>query len=150
MTSNMMGKLDGCFAYLIQPSTFLFPLFPPNIKEMGLKRFSQIFVQKMVLKPSQVPASFFVHGCHLATRLTPANLTKVEMSQCQWRVQDFPGVEAQWRIQDFPEGVRQLPIIYYFAIFFAENCMKMKKIGPRGHSKCCHESNLLDRKIVSR
>ena len=33
----------------------------------------------------------------------------------------------------FPEGVRQLPKVLLFFNFFAENCMKMKKIWtPRG------------------
>ena len=46
---------------------------------------------------------------------------------------------VQWRIQDFPKGVPtpKLGILnYYFAIFFAENCMKMKEFGPRGRPWC--------------
>ena len=41
--------------------------------------------------------------------------------------------DVQWRIQDFPEGRRQFPkwvLTYYFANFFAENCIKMKEFGP--------------------
>ena len=45
----------------------------------------------------------------------------------QWRIQDFP---------DFPGVERQLqtggPIIWPN---FAENCMKMKKIGPGGSAQ---------------
>ena len=42
----------------------------------------------------------------------------------------------QWWIQDFPEGGAPTPkvgvLTYYFAIFFAKNCMKMKECGPQG------------------
>ena len=34
----------------------------------------------------------------------------------------------------FPKGVRQLPNLDYFTIFFAEICMKMKEFGPGGVS----------------
>ena len=44
--------------------------------------------------------------------------------------------DIQWRIQDFPEGDAPTPKVvvlsYYFAIFFTENCMKMKEFGPPG------------------
>ena len=49
---------------------------------------------------------------------------------CQLEVFPF-----QWRIRDFPDGWAPTPkegcqpIIW---LNFAENCMKMKKIGPRG------------------
>ena len=36
----------------------------------------------------------------------------------------------EWRIQDFSDGMGQLPNWDFFANFFAENCMKMKEIGP--------------------
>ena len=32
----------------------------------------------------------------------------------------------------FPRWARQLPKNYYFPIFFAENCIKMKEFGPPG------------------
>ena len=42
----------------------------------------------------------------------------------------------QWQIQDFPEGEVPIPkaglLTYYFANCFAENCIKMKEIGPKG------------------
>ena len=40
---------------------------------------------------------------------------------------------VQWRIQDFPEGSPTPKVgvqTYYFAILFAENCMKIKEFGP--------------------
>ena len=40
---------------------------------------------------------------------------------------------SQWRIQDFPDGVRQPPSLGQTLLLdkiFAENCMKMKGIGP--------------------
>ena len=49
-----------------------------------------------------------------------------------WRSQDV--CTYQRRIQDFPEGGVLTPTVgvltYYFAIFLAENCMKMKEFGP--------------------
>ena len=53
------------------------------------------------------------------------------MSQNTFSIQEavadpgFPGGGAT------PEGGAPT---YYFAIFFAENCMKMKEFGPRGGS----------------
>ena len=47
------------------------------------------------------------------------------------------GVPPQWRIQDFPDmggGGRQLPrwgSNLLFVQIFTQNCMKMKKFGPR-------------------
>ena len=38
----------------------------------------------------------------------------------------------QWRIQDFPRGGAPTPKIAIIFHIFAENCMKMKKFGPRG------------------
>ena len=42
----------------------------------------------------------------------------------------------QWRTQDFPEGGAPTPefgtTTYYLTIFFAENCMQMKEIRPKG------------------
>ena len=43
----------------------------------------------------------------------------------------------QWRIQDFPDGegqAREMCANILFDNIFAENCMKMKEIGPRGGS----------------
>ena len=37
---------------------------------------------------------------------------------------------SQWRIQDFPEVGTPTPKLVLNCKFFAENCMKMKKIGP--------------------
>ena len=34
----------------------------------------------------------------------------------------------------FPRGCANSQKCYYFSIFFAENCMKMKEFGPRGSS----------------
>ena len=44
-------------------------------------------------------------------------------------------VSNQWRVQDFLLGAptpKVGELTYYFAIFFAENCMKTKEFGPRG------------------
>ena len=50
-----------------------------------------------------------------------------------WRPQDI--CTYQRRIQDFPEMAPTPKVgvlTYYFAFFFAENCMKMKEFGPQG------------------
>ena len=43
--------------------------------------------------------------------------------------------DIQWRIQDVPDGERQ-PLVLkrnpLFGKIFAENCMKVKEIGPGG------------------
>ena len=38
----------------------------------------------------------------------------------------------EWRIQDFPGGGGANPQSGCANLFFAENCMKMKELGPRG------------------
>ena len=48
----------------------------------------------------------------------------------QWALNLEP---LQWQIQDFTEGGTPTPkSAYYFSFFFAENCMKMKELGPPG------------------
>ena len=63
---------------------------------------------------------------HKSAHLPPSNDRK--------RARTFlPNVMGtQWQIQDFPERGAPTPNSAIILQFFAENCIKMKKIGPPG------------------
>ena len=63
---------------------------------------------------------------HKSAHLPPSNDRKTART--------FPPnvMGTQWLIQDFPERGAPTPNSAIILQFFAENCIKMKKIGPPG------------------
>ena len=69
---------------------------------------------------------------------TNSAIRKIRNKNRKLRLNEFFGFFSdKWRIYDSQRGAptpeADAPI-YYFAIFLAENCMKMKEFGPGGAS----------------